>query len=136
MTQVLSEASTLTTLQLKIDKLQCLEATVSSTDQMRTMPPTALNTHSLANPIRSTYKRDSNHRKHRPKQTPTARTSSHQCRGCGRSSHKGSAMTRKDCPTFDKDCRNCGIKGHFQSVCQQKQQQPGVTSERRQQDHY
>ena len=119
-TQVLSEASTLTTLQSKIDKLQCLEATVLSTDQMRTVPTPSLNVHSVANQIRSSYKRDSNPRRQHPKQTPTIGSDNHRCRGCGRSSHKGKTMARKDCPAFDKVCRNCGIEGHFHAVCQRK----------------
>jgi hypothetical protein len=129
-TQVLSEASTLTTLQSKIDRLQCLETTMSSTDQMRTAPPHPTNSHSLAYPIRSSYKResnprrqtseDSNPRRHNSKQTLSYGVNSHQCRGCGRSSHEGKTTARKDCPAFDKVCRNCGIKGHFHAVCQKK----------------
>ncbi len=42
------------------------------------------------------------------------------CKGCGRSSHpKGKSMRRCDCPAFNQNCRACGIKGHFMSVCQQ-----------------
>ena len=26
-------------------------------------------------------------------------------------------MARKDCPVFNKNCGNCGIKGHFRAVC-------------------
>ena len=44
-TQVHTEASTLTTLQLKINKLLCLEVTVSFTDQMRTFSQSANEKH-------------------------------------------------------------------------------------------
>ena len=117
-TQVLSEASTLITLQAKIDKLQCLEATVSSTDQMRTTPRDT--TPSTANPIRSSYKRD--HRNRFTKRTPPTgfNNKSFPCKGCGRTSHEGKTMARKDCPAIDKFCGNCGIKGHFHTVCRKK----------------
>ena len=112
--QVLSEAAVLTTLQSKIQKLQCLEATVSSTEQMRIMPPSLRNENTIVAPIRSSYKRDN-----RNQQSPQ-KPSTNRCRGCGRSSHEGKTMSRKDCPSFNKSCGSCGIKGHFRAVCQIK----------------
>ena len=38
------------------------------------------------------------------------------CRYCGRARHQD----RRDCPANGKECRSCGLKNHFSSVCLSK----------------
>ena len=116
--QVLSEAAVLTTLKAKIEKLQCLEATVASTDQMRVLPAPTWNGNTSAAFTRSSYKREKGG-SHPPPQK-TSNNPCHRCKGCGRTSHEGKTLSRKDCPAFNKVCTNCGIKGHFRAVCQKQ----------------
>ena len=112
--RVLAEASTLTTLAAKIERLQCLESTEESTSQMRMAPdPLPLPTSAAA--LRQSQYR---HAQKGPHQPPS--TSPKKCRGCGRPSHPGKSMTRRDCPAFNKTCSSCGIKGHFQAVCEKR----------------
>ncbi|XP_066925578.1 uncharacterized protein [Clytia hemisphaerica] len=115
--RILSETAALPTLGDKIERLQCLESTEQSTDIMRANPPTSSSTNAFA---KSTYRRDQFRRPqqldsktNRPHDSKTNRP----CRGCGRTSHEGKTMARKDCPAFNKNCGNCGIKGHFRAVC-------------------
>lgn len=106
--RILSESPILPTLEQKVERLQCLEATEESTDLMRTadqQPST-----SAAN--RSAYRRSKSF-------NPSSKNTQN-CKGCGRAQHEGKTMARKDCPAFNKTCNNCGIKGHFQTVCQKK----------------
>lgn len=113
--KILSEASILTTLQSKIERLQSLETTDESTNEMQGMPiqPTQ------AAAAHSQFKRN--------KKVPTTArnqelTEGKVCNGCGRSSHPaGKTMARKDCPAFKQLCDSCGIKGHFKSVCKKSQ---------------
>ena len=115
--RILSEAAALPTLQQKIERLHCLESTELSTGMMRSAtPPTAPST---ANPVKSEYKRRlTNYQP--PTHTP--------CKGCGRTTHEGKTMARKDCPAINKFCGNCGIKGHFRAVCQKKPSNQHTTS--------
>jgi hypothetical protein len=112
--RILAEATTLTTLPQKIERLQCLESTEESTSQMRTNP--------LPYPSRAEFSRQSAYRtsgrqQHRqPWRQPNPRTTA--CKGCGRASHgSDKTMARKDCPAFNKPCLSCGIVGHFTNVC-------------------
>ena len=107
--RILSEAASLPTLKNKIDRLQCLESTEQSTDLMRANPPTASSTNSLA---KSSYRRGQ-----RYQHSKGSNSTAHPCKGCGRTTHEGKTMARKDCPAFNKTCSNCGIKGHFRAVC-------------------
>ena len=113
--RILSETASLPTLRDKIERLQCLKSTEQSTDLMRANPSTNSSTSA---PIRSNYKRIQNKR---PQQQ--GRKTIYPCRGCGRTSHDGKTMARKDCLTFDKNCGRCGIRGHFRAVCMKEQMQ-------------
>ena len=106
--RILSEAATLTTLQHKIDRLQCFESTEQSTGIMQSGVPDTPLTNA---PAKSGYKR---------RQTQHNQQKRYPCKGCGALSHDGKTMARKDCPAINKNCGHCGIKGHFQSVCRKK----------------
>ena len=115
--KILSEAGTLTTLKAKIERLQCLESTEESTNQMRGPPGNQAS--------RSKFARQSAHRRStRPNPPPNNRNTKpnsplvRNCRGCGRHSHgNGKSMARRNCPAYSKTCANCGITGHFKAVC-------------------
>ncbi|KAK3868203.1 hypothetical protein Pcinc_026391 [Petrolisthes cinctipes] len=47
------------------------------------------------------------------------------CHRCGRKSHKEKQM----CKALDKDCLNCGKKGHFAAVCWNNPRTPSVTKQ-------
>ena len=108
--RILSEAASLPTLNEKIQRLQCLESTEQSTDLMRASPQVT----STNAPIRSNYRRN---QRNNNRGTQQEEKTIQPCRGCGRTSHEGKTMARKDCPAFNKNCGNCGIKGHFRAVC-------------------
>ena len=110
--RILSETTALPTIQQKIERLQCLESTEQSTDLIRSIMPRP--SHSITTPMKSSYKRSKT-----PHQQPGSR-SRPPSKGCGRFSHEGKTMARKDCPAINKYCGNCCIKGHFRAVCQKK----------------
>ena len=119
---ILSESPTLPTLAQKIERLKCLESTEESTDLMRNGAPSSQQ--SINTPIKSNYKRSRIFNNTPQKAQP--------CRGCGKTYHEGKSMARKDYPTFNKNCNNCGIKGHFCAVCQKRTDgtaRPNVVSE-------
>ena len=110
--RLLSEAASLPSLRDKIERLQCLESTEQSTDLMRANRAPNASTNA---PIRSNYKRN---QFKKPQHLQQGSKTIHPCRGCGQTSHRdGRSMARKDCPAFNKNCGNCGIKGHFRAVC-------------------
>ena len=124
--RILSEATSLNTLKLKVDRLQTLESTEESSQFMQpTMNP---DTTKASASRKSQYQ--SNKNKNPPQYKPDRyKTTNKQsrdpgqsvntCKGCGRQSHSpGKTMSRKDCPAFDKKCLGCGIIGHFKAVCQ------------------
>ena len=122
--RILSESPLLPTLEQKIERLECFESTEESADLMSTndnqpntstanQPSTSAANQSSTNTAnRSAYRRSKDF-------NPSGR-STQKCKGCGRTQHEGKTMARKDCPAFNKTCNNCGIKGHFQAVCQKK----------------
>ena len=118
--KILSETAALPTLRDKIERLHCLEETENSTNIMRANPPTNSSANAAAESTnaaaRSTYRRDQFKRQPQQPQQQDSRNN-RPCRGCGRTSHDGKTMARKDCPAFNKNCGNCGIKGHFRAVC-------------------
>ena len=105
--RILAETASLPTLRDKIERLQFLE----STDLMRAEPAT----NSTNAPVKSAYRRNQYRRPYHQQRQQGNKTNP--CRGCGRTSHEGKSMARKDCPAFNKNCGNCGIKGHFRAVC-------------------
>lgn len=114
--RVLAEASTLTTLATKIERLQCLESTEESTTRMRN----PLTEHaSQADFTRTSAYRRSNRQPPTKEHSVTRKpANTGNCNGCGRQSHgDGKSMARKDCPAYSKVCGHCGIAGHFKTVC-------------------
>ena len=108
--KALSEATTLTTLQLKVERLQGLEATDESATKLHI--PAAPTTSAAA---KSAYKRASETSRKTP-MDPT-KTPQTKCNACGRTSHYGRTMSLKDCPAAKKTCNTCGKEGHFAVVC-------------------
>lgn len=106
--RILSEASTLTTLELKEKRLKVLETTEQSAQSLhRPKPPTT----SEAAAGRSQYKAG----KVPPKVPLQEEEVSEKCRGCGSAPHVGG---RKNCTAIHKICRTCKKKGHLARVCE------------------
>ena len=111
--KILSEATVLTTLKLKVDRLQSLEATDESATKLHA-PIGQTN----AAAAKSAYKQASPFNKKVP--DASTQRSDKQCSTCGRTSHYGRSMSFKDCPASKKKCNSCGKEGHFASVCRSK----------------
>jgi hypothetical protein len=105
--KILSESASLPTLAAKVDRLRCLEASEESVAHFR--PPGA------TLPSQSSAAHQSWSQKPIKRAT---RTATPLCRGCGRTSHPGKSMRRRDCPAHGKICGACGIVGHFSLVCE------------------
>lgn len=105
--KILSESASLPTLASKVDRLRCLEASEESATHFRPSS-SVLPSHNSA-----AQKPQQRKQINRP-----VRTAERRCRGCGRASHPGKSMRRNDCPAHGKVCNNCGIVGHFSSVCE------------------
>ena len=113
--KILSESASLPTLASKVDRLRCLEASQESLVHFRPAVPTMPSQVSAARnvPYRPTPKVA------QPPSRPSAARPQHKtCRGCGKTSHAGKSLARKDCPAFGKVCSSCGIMGHFRAVCE------------------
>ena len=101
--RVLGELDTLKTLKATISRLQSLESTEECA---KLMQPGEAASKSAA----------SRYRTERRKEQKVAAQEA--CKGCGRTSHgNGKSMVRRDCPAFERQCRNCGTTGHFEAVC-------------------
>ena len=113
---MLSEASTLTILQLKVQRLQSLETTEESATKLN-----VADTPSSAAAAKSGYKKNIGGSKKAPG-SAKAQEKKTPCGTCGRSDHYGRSMTFKDCPAArnGKKCNTCGKEGHFSSVCKSK----------------
>ena len=111
-TRVLAQAAVLVTLQQKFDLLVSLETTDKSTSKLQPPPtaPPAQAPPSQSNPQKSDYQR----KKALPK------TEIRPCTGCGKTSHPGKTLRRKDCPAFANTCKICSKKGHFDDVCRKR----------------
>ena len=107
--KLLAEAETLTTLEEKINRLQILEMTEKSASTLHA-PPTLPSEGAAA---RSQYKSS------KPKTHPSVEsTAPANCKWCGKSEHPGGkSLDRANCAARNKNCLNCGIKGHLASVC-------------------
>ena len=111
--RVLSEASSLTTLELKINRLQVLETTEKSARSLqRPTPQQSSNTSdaAAAGSRMSQYKVGK-----APPKAPPASEEPGRCRGCGSTPHTGG---RKNCPAAVKACFRCKKTGHFGRVCE------------------
>ena len=114
--RILSEATTLVTLEQKIERLLVLETTEESSAVLHngTTKP------SEAAPIQSQYKREKN----ALREKNTANKTSSKCRWCGWSTHPGGKpLERAHCPAREKECNKCKTKGHFSAVCEKSKTQ-------------
>ena len=113
--KVLAEATSLKTLQLKVERLQSLEATEESATKLQV--PSAP---SSAAAGKSSYKKAASGGA--PKKTSESKDKKKLCATCGKSSHFGRSMSFKDCPASQKGktCNTCGKEVHFASVCKSK----------------
>lgn len=128
--RVLAEATTLTTLDAKVKRLQLLETTEESATILHrpAAAPPVLTT-SEAAMQRSQYKRDQATYKSRSDDVETSATPK-TCRGCGRTSHpQNKPLERKHCPAFKKKCDNCHKKGHLAAVCEQGSAAPAMAED-------
>lgn len=107
--RILSEASTLTTLELKENRLKVLEATEQSAQSLH-RPQSSTTSEAAAGKV-SQYKAG----KAPPKAPPKEEEVAEKCRGCGFGPHDGG---RKSCTAWNKVCRNCKRKGHLARVCE------------------
>ena len=98
--KILSEATTLTTLEEKFNRLVSLETTDKST------PHLFRDIHS--NTTSNVQKSD--HGRRAPQETKP-------CGYCGENSHPDGSKSRRSCPAAKIKCRNCGITGHVMEVC-------------------
>ena len=108
--QVLSEAAVLTTLKAKIEKLQCLEATVASTDQMRVLPAPTWNGNTSAAFTRSSYKREKGGSHPPPQKTTTPAIG---VKGVDEHRTKGKHSQEKTAPHSTKCARTVVSKAIF-----------------------
>ena len=106
--KVLSEAATLTTLELKFNRLVCLETTEKSTPHFPKAPDTIASSHTQ----RSVHARQPKDKKSSP--TPQ---NIRPCVGCGKTTHPNGSMNRKYCPAIQLECHFCGSVGHIKKVC-------------------
>ena len=112
--KILSEASTLTTLKAKVERLQILETTEEATTKLQVTTGSSAAQQSEAAAAKSKYKQE----KSRPREDKSKKPPTTRCKYCGRSSHpSGKSMERKNCPAADKKCLSCGTEGHFRAVC-------------------
>ena len=90
-------------------RLQILEMTEKSASTLHA-PPTLPSEGAAA---RSQYKSS------KPKTHPSVEsTAPANCKWCGKSEHPGGkSLDRANCAARNKNCLNCGIKGHLASVC-------------------
>ena len=112
--KILSEATVLTSLKLKVDRPQSLEATDESAIKLHS--PIGQTSASAA---KSSYKQ-SGAKDGKKVQDANKKKSEKPCNTCGRTDHYGRSMSFKDCPASKKKCNNCGKEGHFTVVCRSK----------------
>ena len=106
--RILSEATTLTTLQQKVERLCVLETTEESSSVLQNAP---LGPPSSASAVKSRYQREKQSVVEPPKETPS-------CNWCGAQSHPGGKPLEKiHCTARNKVCHKCKTKGHLAVVC-------------------
>ena len=117
--KVLAEADSLTSLQVKFNKLVSLETTDQATCRLHIpLPASVLKGSSKTATQKTPYTQLKNSRKLALSQKNGQ--GAPVCKGCGETVHPpGKSIARKDCPAFSLTCRNCGIKGHLEKVCRQ-----------------
>lgn len=127
--KVLAEAAAITTLDLKVRRLQVLETTDESTMVLHNPAPNT--SESLA--ARSQHKAKSSG-SYRGDRGDRETASSNKCRWCGMMNKHpgGKSLDRANCPARMKKCNKCDLVGHLAAVCEkseaaaslQEQQQP------------
>ena len=107
--RILSESTTLTTLDLKVKRLQVLETTEQSAQSLLRPHPQSL---AEASVVISQYKAG------KVKPVETEGDADTQCQWCGLTSHPGGKpLERSTCPARKKRCSKCQKTGHFARVC-------------------
>lgn len=126
--RILAEASTLTTLDSKIERLQLLETTEESANTLHRSQSSSVIPPSAAAVQKSQYKKD---QRRPPESKDDADAGSVVlCPGCGRSSHpNGKSLERSNCPALKVKCRRCHKKGHLAAVCKSSRSAPAVQDE-------
>ena len=121
--RVLSEAASLTSLDLKIKRLQILESTEESATLLHPPAPPA-----EVAACRSSYKRGQSQPREATNEASTGEAK--KCRWCGLTSHpRGKPMDHVNCPAYKKVCHRCHTKGHFGRVCEKSETSVANTGE-------
>ena len=106
--KVMAEAESLTTLDLKVKRLQVLETTEESASSLHNVTPPIAGTEAAL--AKSQYKAG--------KVASKLPSEEILCQWCGLGSHpNGKSLERKNCPANKKNCSKCQKKGHFARVC-------------------
>ena len=109
--RILSEASTLITLQQKVERLCVLETTEESSTVLRSVPQGAAAAPSSVAAVKSKYQRQKQNTVEPAKDPIT-------CEWCGAQSHPGGKpLDRIYCTARNKVCHKCKTKGHIAPVC-------------------
>lgn len=106
--RLLAEAASLVSLEQKFNRLVCLETTDKSTPHFQD-----------AKHLRASSNVQKSDQKRPPQETETQSTPRYikTCSGCGKTSHPGGSINRKDCPAVKLKCRFCGRTGHMTKGC-------------------
>ncbi len=117
--RILSEASSLVTLEQKIERLQVLDTTAESASSLHHHQSQVPSETAAA---KSSYKSG----KFAQRDTQLTEESSQKCRWCGLPSHPGGKpIDKRTCPAQGKKCSKCKQKGHFARVCENSEASPG-----------
>ena len=104
--RILQEASTLVTLDQKIERLRVFETTEESSSVLHT-PSTKPSEAAVG---KSNYQRQ---------KTGESNKDNVGCKWCGLVKHpRGKSMDRANCPAREQKCNKCDTKGHYGMVCE------------------
>ena len=107
--RILSEATTLVTLQQKVERLCVLETTEESSSVLQNAPQ---GPSSSASAVKSKYQKQKRSTVVELPKDPNT------CNWCGEESHpEGKPLEKIYCTARNKICRKCKTKGHIASVC-------------------
>ena len=108
--KILTEATTLTTLEQKFNRLVCLETTDKSTTHL----PNTMNQSTSIHTQRSEQVQSP-----QDKKSYSTPQKFKPCNWCGKTTHPNGSMNRKHCPAILLECHFCGLTGHVKKVCRQ-----------------